>query len=301
MQFASVKLILGGDFVTKRILSILIITMLVVFAGCGKKSNSFDTANPVTPSQSAGMEYPKSEEKDSSYDSATNQNTIPQKKKIIQNFLVYLTVEDIKTAVKEISSKTSQLGGYTEMEEVTEYGSSSIIRIPSSKTDEFIDHLEKIYEVTNKQKSIEDITNVYVDNDARLKNLKAEESQVLEIMKKANTVEEILKVQSELYKIREEIEVLESRKKNWDRQVDYSTIRLNISKKQIVADRKIKILTSNEFFSSAWQGFKNTFTSIVLSLQKLIIFIFSNLIPIGIIGGIVYAGYRILVKKKNNL
>lgn len=285
----------------KRIISILIITMLVLLSGCAKKSSKYNTADAVSPSQSGSMEYSKTEENDSAYRTAANQNTIPQDKKIIQNFLVYLTVEDIKTAAKEIGSKTAQLGGYTEIEEITEYESSSVIRIPSDRADDFIDYLEKNYEVTNKQKSIEDITNVYVDNDARLKNLKAEESQVLEIMKKATSVEEILKVQNELYKIREEIEVLESRKKNWDRQVDYSTIRLNINKKQIVADRKIKILTSNEFFSSAWQGFKNTLTSIILSLQKLIIFLFSNLIPLVIIGGVGYTGYRILVKKKKNL
>lgn len=286
---------------SKRVISILIMTLLVVLAGCGKKSSSFDTANTVMPSRNSGVGVPASELNKDEADTVSNQNTITQGKKIIQNFQVYITVEDIKAAVKDIEGKTREMGGYIEAEVVTEYGSNSVIRIPAQKSDSFIEYLEKSYEVTNKNKSIEDITNVYVDNDARLKNLRAEEAQVLEIMKKANTVEEILKVQSELYKIREEVEVLEARKKNWDRLVDYSTIRLNISKKQIVSDKKIKILTSDELFGSSWQGFKNTFTAIVLSLQTLFIFLFSNLIPLGIIGGVGYAGYRFLVKKKNKL
>ena len=137
-----------------------------------------------------------------------------------------------------------------------------------------------------------------MDNDARLKNLRAEESQVLEVLKKANTVDEILKVQTELYRVRGEIEVLESRKKTWDKQVDYSTVRLNISKKQIVSDKKIKILNSNDFFNSMGKGFKNTFMYLILTFQTIIIFLFSNLIPFAILGGLGYGCYRTINKKK---
>ncbi len=285
----------------RRIVSILIITLLFVLSGCGKKSSSFDTANINNPSKYSSMGAPAAVPNKDEAGTVSDQNTIPQNKKIIQNFQVYITVEDIRAAAKEIENKIKELGGYIEAEDVTEYGSNSVIRIPAQKSDSFIEYVEKSYEVTNKSKSIEDITSVYVDNDARLKNLRAEEAQVLEIMKKANTVEEILKVQSELYKIREEVEILEARKKNWDRLVDYSTIRLNISKKQLIADKKLKLLTSEELFGSSWQGFKNTFTAIVLSLQTMFIFLFSNLIPLVIIGGVGYTGYRFFIKKKKKL
>lgn len=282
----------------KKILIFLMIFMLLLISGCAKKSNRTNSESAPTPMNVALMDNSSVGVQESKYSDKVEQNAIPKDKKIIQNFQVSLVVEDVKNTAKEIGNRASSFGGYTEMEEIMEYGSNAVIRIPSQKADLFIEYLEKSFEVTNKNKSIEDVTEVYVDNEARLKNLRAEESQVLEILKKANTVDEILKVQSELYKIREEIEVLESRKKNWDRQVDYSTVKLNISKKQIVNDKKIKILSSNEFFNSMGKGFKNTFMTIVLSLQTLVIFLFSNLIPIIILGGLFYIVLRVMKKNK---
>lgn len=281
----------------KRIILILMAVMLIVISGCSKKSSSSYETSGAMPT--ADVSYSSSEQQKNEGNDQSTQNNIPQNKKIIQNFQVNIEVDDVKNAVKDIGMKSNELGGYTETEEIMEYGSNAVIRIPAQKADLFIDYIERNFEVKNKNKSIEDVTDIYVDNDARLKNLRAEESQVLEIMKKANTVEEILKVQSELYRIREEIEILDSRKNNWDRQVEYSTVRLNISKKQIVSDKKIKILSSSEFFNSMGQGFKNTFMTMVLSLQTLIIFLFSNLIPFAILGGLVYVGYRVIRKGKN--
>lgn len=283
----------------KRTVLIMISLMLIIMSGCAKKEGRTESARYAnTAAPTAEVKYSSNDSKQSvNYDQA-KQNTIPKDKKIIQNYQVSIITDNIKKSANEIENKAKSLGGYVEMEEIMEYSSNASIRIPSSNADLFIEYLEKAFEVTNKNKSSEDISDVYVDNDARLKNLRAEESQVLEILKKANTVDEILKVQSELYRIREEIEVADSRKKNWDRQVDYSTVKLSINKKQIVNDKKVKILSSNEFFSSMGKGFKNTFMTLVVSLQTIIIFLFTNLIPIGIISGLGYAGYRIYNKKK---
>lgn len=279
----------------KKLLLILIVIMFVVISGC-KKMDTSNKSSGVAPA--VKTEYTMNESDSYTSLDKTSQNIIPQDKKIIQNFQVSILAEDVKNTANEIENKAKSLGGYTEMEEIMDYNSNASIRIPSQNADIFIEYLEKTFEVTSKNKSIEDITDVYIDNDARLKNLRAEESQVLDILKKANTVDEILKVQSELYKIRGEIEVLESRKKNWDRQVDYSTIKLSIIKKEIVSDKKIKILNSSEFFSSMWKGFRNTFMTTVLSLQRIVIFLFSNIIPIGILGGLIYIGYRVYFKRK---
>jgi hypothetical protein len=291
--------LMGGNIMFKRVILILMAAMLVVTSGCAKKASNKSTtesANMIAPN--ADVSYTSSQEQKSKYDGEASQDTVLQDKKIIQNFQVSINANDVKNAANEIGNKAKSLGGYTEMEEIMEYGSNSSIRIPSQKVDLFIEYLEKSFDVTNKNKSIEDVTDVYVDNDARLKNLRAEESQVLEVLKKANTVDEILKVQTELYRVRGEIEVLESRKKTWDKQVDYSTVRLNINKKQIVSDNKIKILDSNEFLNSMGKGFKNTFMYLILTFQTIIIFLFSNLIPFAILGGLGYGSYRAIKKKK---
>jgi major membrane immunogen (membrane-anchored lipoprotein) len=280
----------------KRVLAI-VITLIVLLSGCAKKESA-SPSKAVAPAANGSY---TSEVKDQSSNAATSEfdkSDVFQNKKIIQNYDISISVDDVKAASNSINNKVNELEGYVEREEIMEYGSNSSIRIPSGKIDDFINYLDKNYEVNNKNRFIEDVTESYVDNDARLKNLAAEETQVLEILKKANTVDEILKVQSELYRIRGEIEVLQSRKKMWDRQVDYSTVRLNISKKQIVSDKKIKILSGSEFFKSIVQGFKNTFLYVVLGVQKLIIVLVSSIVPLAILAGIVYSIYRLSKKMK---
>lgn len=287
---------LWGDIMCRKIILIVLSVMLIILSGCAKKESRSQSPNAVAPA--ADVSYSRSGEQKAEYDGQTNQDSILKDKKIIQNFQVSINVDDIKLSADQIGIKAKELGGFTEIEETNEYSSNSSVRIPSQKVDLFIEYLEKNFDVSSKNKSIEDVTDVYIDNDARLKNLRAEESQVLEVLKKANTVDEILKVQSELYRIRGEIEILESRKKTWDKQVDYSTVRLNITKKQIVSDKKIKILSSNEFFSSMGKGFKNTFMYLVLTFQTIIIFLFSSLIPLAILGGLGYIIYRLNKKRK---
>jgi major membrane immunogen (membrane-anchored lipoprotein) len=281
---------------SKRILAAAIMLILLL-SGCAKK----ESASPATatkPAENGSYSSQSKSESSAAAPTESDQNNAIQNKKIIQNYEISILTDDIMKASSEISNKVKELDGYIESEEIMEYGGNSSIRIPSSSIDKFIYYIDKNYEINSKNKFIEDVTESYVDNDARIKNLAAEEVQVLEILKKANTVDEILKVQNELYRIRGEIEVLQSRKKMWDRQVDYSTVRLNISKKQIVSDKKIKILSGSEFFKSIGQGFKNTFLYVVLTFQKIIILLVSALIPLVIIAGIAYGVYKLSKKMK---
>ena len=89
--------------------------------------------------------------------------------------------------------------------------------------------LYKCKQVNSKQVQGQDVTEQYVDLEARLKNLRATEGQFSEIMKKAQKIEEILAVQAQLSQVRGEIESLEGRKKYLDQNVDYSVITLSLS------------------------------------------------------------------------
>ncbi len=88
------------------------------------------------------------------------------------------------------------------------------IRVPSEKFDETLNEIRK-----NSNRVIvetvkgEDVTEEFIDIEARLKTKKALEEQFLEIMKRSNSVEEALNVQRELAEVRGEIEQIEGRKR----------------------------------------------------------------------------------------
>lgn len=72
------------------------------------------------------------------------------------------------------------------------------------------------------------VTEEYVDLQSRLRNAEAQETQMLELMKKAQTIEEILTVQSRLAEIQSQIEQIKGRMKYMESRTDFATITVNL-------------------------------------------------------------------------
>jgi hypothetical protein len=274
----------------KRSLLCGIIIFSMMFSACAKKSE-MSTGSTLPNKAASGSKSDLSikpaapspasvapEEMADSKQESGSQNQVEQNKKIIKNASLYIVEENLINLSDSIRKKAEELGGYVESESVMEIRLSARIRIPAQKFDDFITYTEKGFAVKDKNVSADNITDAYVDNEARLKNLKAQEEQVLTILKKANTVEEVLKVQTELYRIRGEAEALEARKKSWDKQVDYATITINADRKTVVVNNKKTILGGSEFLKSIGTGFNNTAVNLILAIQNILIFIFSNII-----------------------
>ena len=87
------------------------------------------------------------------------------------------------------------------------------------------------YEYSNA----DDITETYMDLEARLNNLVAEEEAYLNLMEMSGTVTEILEVTAALADVRYEIETTESSLAYYDARVDYSTIDLSLSEDESVS------------------------------------------------------------------
>lgn len=162
-------------------------------------------------------------------------NALPLDKKVIKNGSLSLYVAQVETAVEQIRALTAELNGFVEAANVQESddGEKSAyvtIRIPAVKFEETMNNVKQLAaEVETENVSSQDVTAEFVDYEARLNNWRAQESQYLEIMKKATSVEDILKVSAKLGETRGEIESLEGNLKYLSRQVDMSTIRINLS------------------------------------------------------------------------
>ena len=75
----------------------------------------------------------------------------------------------------------------------------------------------------------ENISAQYYDTQARMENYLAQEKRLNELLEKAENVTEVIEIERELTEVRYKIESLQGTLKNWDRQVSYSTINLNVS------------------------------------------------------------------------
>lgn len=158
---------------------------------------------------------------------------VSQERMIVRNGEMSLVVVDVLKSRDEIASLTSRLDGYVVSSSISgieqELRGNIAIRVPDSKFEQAMSELRKMaVRVTSERTSSQDVTEEYVDLESRLKNAQATESQYLVLLDRANTVEEILKVQESLSRVRQEIEQLKGRMQYLERTSSTSLISVHL-------------------------------------------------------------------------
>lgn len=220
-------------------------------------------------------------------------------RKVIQEADLDLLVNSVSEAVEKVTSAAEESDGFVsssgirKRDDGTSYGSMTA-RVPADKFSSTLQTIKDIATVVNVEKvSGLDVTEEFVDLEARIGNLRSEESQYQEIMKQAVKIEDILKVTKELNRVRGSIELLEGRKKFLTDQTDMSTITVSL-------DEEVSTLPSKD----VWRPLavlKTAFSSMVRTLQVLVnilIWLVIFGIPIGIIVWIVVKIVKRFIKKK---
>lgn len=231
---------------------LLAITMTAGFTACGSSSapsyKGDSAGNFISTSEESAYDYSYGYE-DGSLEypaEALPEGEMPQEaeklndsaRKLIKTYDLNVETEEFDGFLDMIQSKVVSLGGYIENlntytgSNYYNYNSSRYsnltIRIPVARADEFINLVGEKGNITNNSLSVEDITLTYVDLASRKATYEAEEKRILELLSKAETIEEILVIEDKLANIRYQLESMESQLRTFDNLVDYTTIHLNI-------------------------------------------------------------------------
>ena len=102
------------------------------------------------------------------------------------------------------------------------------VRVPKEHFQEMLDRLYDIGNVLYIRTNAVNITAQYTDTDSRLNTYRIEESRLLAMLEKTATVEEMIQVESRLSEVRYQIESLTAALRNWQNQVNYCTVEVNI-------------------------------------------------------------------------
>jgi hypothetical protein len=162
--------------------------------------------------------------------------TVPgEDQKIIKRAGLRFETQDLDGTHKNILSLTKALDGFISSDNAgknyTEHFRNITIRIPSENFQAFIDDVSKgVGYFDRKDISRKDVSEEFVDLNARLKAKRELEKRYLELLKQARNVEEMLDIERELSKIREEIEAKEGRLNYLKDKVSMSTISLQFYK-----------------------------------------------------------------------
>jgi len=150
-------------------------------------------------------------------------------RKLIRNGNLEFKTEAVKKTKAEIETICKALNAYISSESENNYGDrlqfNQVIRVPASQFDELIKSIEPLAKkIENKSISTQDVTEEFIDAEARLKTKRELENRYREILKQAKTVEEIVSIESQIANVRAEIESMEGRLKYLSNQVAFSTL-----------------------------------------------------------------------------
>lgn len=232
---------------TRLVTAIILTTLLLTGCGGAAKGSASMEAAADTAAASGGTwdsNYAMEEtaEEVADMDAGEGGSAAPEvqstQRKLIKNVDLEVETETFDELLADVKKRTEQFGGY--IEESSTYNGSSYygktnrnanltIRIPAEKLDSFLTMVSESSNVISQNESVTDVTLQYVDMESHKKALSAEQERLLELLERAETIEDIITLESRLSEVRYQLESMESQLRTMDNQVSYSTVYLYIT------------------------------------------------------------------------
>jgi hypothetical protein len=160
-------------------------------------------------------------------------------RKLVRNATAELEVASFEEAVQKITGFAAEEKGYvsTSSSEKQANGKLSgqvVVKVLPDNLDKFLLKLRGLGELKNQALTTEDVTKAYFDTESRMKNARLMEQRLIEILKtKSKDVADLLEVEKELGRVREEIETMQGELKFMDSQVSFATVTIQLSEKNM--------------------------------------------------------------------
>lgn len=281
----------------------LLICFSMFMVGCGaSKSNSTNMSTTETKlAQSSGNNGSNLAVGNDSHGTNIANTTKPKdNSKIIKTANVELETKDFDKTTSSILKSVEEKGGYVQNSKSSVNNDDNnsrfanyTIKIPKDYFDAFLSNVGNLGKVTSCSTTGENISSQYYDTDAHIKALQVQEQRLLELIKQSGSLKDMLDIENQLSNVRYQIESLTSTMKNWDNEVEYASVNINI--------HEVKELTVKPV--SYGGKIKQTFSASLKSLGevlKVLLIIIVAMVPYLVI--IIPAAiiiYIVLKKRKN--
>ena len=236
-----------------KLLTFLVLVLPILIVACGGGSAGGDNEERTAASQVVKREVPvevirevevvveREVMKEARVEAAFSDGAPPlsagadllvAERKVISTGFISLEVELVPEATANVRSIAEGLGGFVEQMSASggeERQQASItIRVPQGQFFTALDRLLELGEVWSQDVGSEDVTEEFIDLEARLKSVLREERSLLSLLDKADKVSDVLTIERELSRVRSEIERLQGRLNFLERRVDLATITVSL-------------------------------------------------------------------------
>lgn len=307
----------------QRILAATLALILVlVLSACGASSSmdmgttasenvempTYDTAISNTSLEESGF---------SAYDDSSGSEdakaAVQTADKIIYSGSATVETQKFEETVAAVEKLADDIGGYIQSSNVngsdfyaSQYGDSVYrsayyeLRVPADKFRYVMDGLSSLGNVPYSSINADNITEQYTDVQARLNSCQAEETRLLALLDKADTVEEMLQIESYLSDVRYEIESYTAQIKNWDSRISYSTISLSIQEVSLYTDSSPANVSYGKQLSTSLKGSAKAVWHFLKNFLKFIVAALPVLAVLAVIAVPVFFIVRRAVRKRKS-
>ncbi len=301
-------------------ISMILLAVIFMFNSCNSVSKNGGYYNEYLTEDA---DFVKAESEEISYGGFTNyngktdggvvsspssqeNNSIISNRKIIYSSSYSIQTTEFEKSVAALDILCHKYGAYYESSESygtkensDRYGSFTV-RVPVENYNAFKKEAGNIGVVIRSSENNRDVTENYIDTEARLTSAKIREERLLAILENADTLDDILLLEAELADVRYEIESLSGSLRKYDSLISYSTITIGIE--EVVEPVEIKPVPktfSQKMSTSISDGFEdfsdsvgNTFLDFLYNLPIFIILVVTIVI--------IYVIIRTIIKKVKN-
>lgn len=279
-----------GEWLGKNKFSLIVILAALAagfFFGRRPSPGVYPTPMVVPPNALTGEKTVPMERQEYAPPVETSEGTASiSERLVIKTASLSLLVKDVRASVSKMQKLAEGFGGFVVDSNVVvidqKKGNLSAwvtIRVPVEKFDDALASLkESAIKVSSEQISGEDVTEQYTDLQSRLRNLEATEGQLLKIMERAGEIKDVLAVQQELTRVREQIETVKGRIKFLEESAAMSKITAYFATEEgelpIVEEKWSPLTTVKEglrALASFWQAVADRLIFWIIFLSPLIV------------------------------
>ncbi|MCX6691129.1 MAG: DUF4349 domain-containing protein [Methanoregula sp.] len=207
--------------------------------------------------------------------------------RIIKTGTATIEVQDVTASADALKALAVQKGGYLSSPSIQKNTNNRlyatvVLRVPQAQFEPTMEGVRAVGTIKSVSTSGQDVTEEYVDMQAQKASYQNQLAQYNEIMKKADKIEDVIKIQTQINLVQTALDRIEGRMRYLDSRIDLSTITVNLQEPEPVGGE-----TGHSFITAINEGIGG-----FLGMIDALIILFFTFLPLIIIGGAVYGVYR---------
>jgi len=221
---------------------------------------------------------------------ASGSGTVPGtgiETRIIKTGTATIEVKDVTASADALKALAVQKGGYLSSSNIQKNTNNRlyatvVLRVPQAQFEPTMEGVKAVGSLKSVSTSGQDVTEEYVDLQAQKTSYQNQLAQYNAIMKKADKIEDVIKIQAQINLVQTALDRIEGRIRYLDSRIDLSTITVNLQEPEPVGGE-----TGHSFITAINEGIAG-----FLGMIDALIILFFTFLPLFIIGGAAYGVYR---------